>query len=125
MTIAVDFDGVIHTYDRGWADGTIYGDFKPGAMAALMTLVEKTPTFVFTSRNAAQVARWIERASGHHLEAFADRRVWPFRRRRFWNTTGVLLVTNRKLPATVYLDDRAVVFEDWGRAMADLKGHLK
>lgn len=121
VTVAVDFDGVIHTYDRGWADGSIYGAFKPGAMAALMQLMAATPTFVFTTRPAPQVARWIERQSGHNIEAFADRRVWPFRR-TFWNTKNVLLVTNRKLPAVAYLDDRAVPFTDWEQALADLMG---
>lgn len=123
MTIAIDFDGVIHTYERGWADGSIYGDFKPGAEVALMELVATTPTFIFTTRSAPQVARWIERQSGHNIEAFADRRPWPFRR-RFWNTKHVLLVTNRKLPAVAYLDDRAVRFTDWEQAMTDLKEHL-
>jgi hypothetical protein len=119
MTIAIDFDGVIHTYERGWVDGSIYGDFKPGALYALLTLVDRTPTFVFTARSATQVARWIEQKSGHTLEAFADRRPWPFRR-RFWNTRGVLLVTNRKLPAVAYVDDRAVAFVDWDQTMTDL-----
>jgi hypothetical protein len=98
VTIAIDFDGVIHSYEHGWADGSIYGDFMPGAMTYLMTLMDKHAIFVHTARSAPQVARWIERKSGYTIDAFADRRPWPFRR-RFWNTKGVLLVTNRKLPA--------------------------
>jgi hypothetical protein len=32
----------------------------------------------------------------------------------------VLLVTDRKLPAIAYVDDRAVRFHDWEQAMADI-----
>lgn len=38
---------------------------------------------------------------------------------------GVLLVTNGKLPAVAYLDDRALPFVNWDQAMAELKGHLR
>lgn len=119
-TIAVDFDGVIHTYERGWADGSIYGDFMPGAMVGLMTLMDQAAVFVHTTRSAKQVARWIERQSGHNIECTTWLAPW----RKFWNTKGLLLVTNRKLPAVAYLDDRAVRFVDWDQAMADLKEAL-
>ena len=32
--IAIDFDGVIHTFDKGWNDGTCYGDPIPGSIEA-------------------------------------------------------------------------------------------
>lgn len=35
--IAVDFDGVIHTYDEGWKDGSIYGEVVEGAKEALQS----------------------------------------------------------------------------------------
>jgi hypothetical protein len=124
--VAVDFDGVIHTYERGWADGTIYGDLMPGAMTGLLRLMDDHAVFVHTTRNAGQVARWIERQSSYAIEC-TTRMTWWLpawwqwgKRHRFWNTTGVLLVTNRKLPAVAYLDDRAVRFESWDASLSVL-----
>jgi hypothetical protein len=113
MTFAVDFDGVIHAYSRGWADGTIYDPPLPGAVEGVRALMELDSVFIFTTRDAKQVAEWL---SGHGLPAQAetdDARV-------FWNERGVVLVTDRKLPAVAYLDDRAVRFSDWTTAIHDM-----
>jgi hypothetical protein len=120
-TVAVDFDGVIHDYKRGWQDGSIYGEFVPGAVAALSRLMSEYAVFVHTARNARQVARWIEDRSGHGIECVTTVHPLPWKR-AFWNQRGLLLVTNRKLPAIAYIDDRAIRFESWPQALADLAG---
>ena len=120
-TVAVDFDGVLHTYDKGWQDGSIYGEFMPGAVMALSRLMSEYAVFIHTTRNPRQVARWIEDRSGHGLECVTTVHPLPWKR-QFWNQRGVLLVTNRKLPAIAYIDDRAIRFETWDQALADLAG---
>ncbi|MFD6094727.1 hypothetical protein ACFVWN_01180 [Nocardiopsis flavescens] len=146
-TIAVDFDGVIHTYDRGWADGTIYGGLIPGAGAALELLMDTYSVFVHTSRSPAQVVAWLNRrwstdrdytvtaddrcpvctghgrtfsppAGKHGLEEDCSS-CERAGRVRFWTRPGVLLVTDRKLPALVYIDDRAIRFTSWDQALND------
>lgn len=113
-TIAVDFDGVIHKYSRGWGDGSIYDDPIPGAFSSLELLMTRDPVFVHTSRNPKQVARWIEQRSSYTIECTTRMpRKWWGRREHFWNVRGFLLVTNRKLPAKVYIDDRAIRFTTW------------
>lgn len=111
MTIAVDFDGVVHKYGKGWQDGSIYDGPMPGALQGLRQLMEREPVFIFTARRVEDVASWL-------LDRGLSVRVGfdgPF-----WNTPGRLLVTNRKLPARAYLDDRAVLFVDWEQALRDL-----
>ena len=120
-TVAVDFDGVIHDYKRGWQDGSIYGEFMPGAVMALSWLMSNYAVFVHTTRNAGQVARWIEDRSGHGIECVTSVHPLPWKR-QFWNQRGVLLVTNRKLPAIAYIDDRGIRFESWDQALAALRG---
>lgn len=121
MTIAIDFDGVIHSYERGWADGRIYGEPIADALYALEVLMKRDAVFIHTTRNARQVARWIERTSQHHIDCTTRLpRARYGRRKPFWNTRGLLLVTDRKLPATVYVDDRAHRFESWAQTLTAL-----
>ncbi|MFB7738294.1 hypothetical protein ACFC08_28680 [Streptomyces sp. NPDC056112] len=112
-TIAVDFDGVIHAYSRGWQDGTIYDPPLPGALDGLRTLMRDHAVFIHTTRDAKSVAAWLANY-GFSTALEADTKI------EFWNAIGVLLVTDRKLPAVAYLDDRAVRFTDWKQAITDL-----
>jgi len=119
-TIAVDFDGVIHAYSKGWQDGSIYDGFMPGAIEGLSRLMSKYAVFVHTTRRPRQVARWIERQTAYSIECTTH-----VPRSGFWNQQGYLLVTRRKLPALAYVDDRAIRFTDWRQALAELAGYEK
>lgn len=120
MTIAVDFDGVIHAYSKGWNDDTIYDKPMKDTFWGLEVLMAKIPVFVFTARKPSQVARWIEQTSNHSIECTTRvPRTWYGARKPFWNTRGLLLVTNWKLAATVYIDDRAYHFNNWYKTVQD------
>jgi hypothetical protein len=119
-TISVDFDGVIHTYEKGWQDGSIYGEFVDGAVAALTGLMHDHAVVIHTVRKPKQVARWLEEKSGHGLECTTR-----VPRSGFWNTKGVLLVTQRKIPSFAYIDDRAITFRKWSQALTALSMKLR
>lgn len=114
-TIAVDFDGVIHKYNEVWHDGTIYDDPIPGALVGVKMLQKTYAVFVFTTRNTGDVALWL---CEHGIDAVSDHRISE---RLFWNNQELVLVTNRKLPAVAYIDDRAVRFTNWAEVLLQLK----
>lgn len=116
MTLAVDFDGVIHRYSKGWNGGSVYDPPMPGAVESLRALLDQDAVFVFTARNVDQVQRAL---AGWGLPAQADLMTG---RRKFWNKRGVLLVTNLKYAAKAYVDDRAIRFTSWDQTMAALAG---
>jgi hypothetical protein len=145
VTLAIDFDGVIHAYTRGWADGSIYDPPLPGAFDGLRALMRQDAVFIFTAREPEQVQPWLEGygfdvtidescipcfgAGGGQPVDLDDRPTGPAWECKackgsglltFWNQRGQLLVTNRKLAATVYLDDRALRFVNWPQALAAL-----
>jgi len=114
--VAVDFDGVIHAYGKGWLDGTIYDKPVPGAFSALSMLMDRYAVFIHTTRRACEVADWIsERAN---LMTCWEPDGHPGC--EFWNERGTLLVTDRKLPAVAYIDDRGIRFTSWDQALTDL-----
>jgi len=145
-TIAVDFDGVIHGYSKGWWDGTIYDPPMPGALDGLRALMEHYAVFVHTTRSAGQVAEWLagcgfdvvtdetcgrcQGAGGRAEPIDGQPGAWDTEDPcgdcegsgllTFWTRRDALLVTNRKLPAVAYLDDRAVRFTSWGAALREL-----
>jgi methionine salvage enolase-phosphatase E1 len=51
MTIAVDFDGVIHGYSEGYKDGSIYDDPVEGVAEAMRKMKEEGhKIYIFTTR---------------------------------------------------------------------------
>ncbi len=120
-TVAVDFDGVIHAYGKGWQDGSIYDEPVPGAFAALNMLMGAYAVMVHTSRDPASVARWIKARSGIETAWHEDENTLP----EFWNDQNCILVTRRKLPAVAYIDDRGIRFESWDQALTELARHKR
>lgn len=100
QTIAVDFDGVIHAYSKGWADGTIYDPPIAGAMDALLNLMNRGYKIViFSARPAELIRPWMELH-------------WTFK------MYPMPEITNIKPAAIAYIDDRAVKFNgDWAEML--------
>jgi hypothetical protein len=111
QTIAIDFDGVIHAYSRGWQDGTIYDEPVPMAFAAIEELRKKYAIAIFTTRDVRQVSEWLQ---NYGLNVTTE---WT---PPFWRGVDSILVTNVKPAAVAYIDDRAIRFFNWVQTMSDL-----
>lgn len=113
-TIAIDLDRTMHTYEKGWHDGTVYGDMIEGTLEAVKLLHSKYRLIVFTARISAdekgtkdpkQVKYVIDWLDKHGLsDYFSD-------------------ITNVKTGNIIaIIDDRAVHFNgDWKQALKDLQ----
>lgn len=117
-TIAVDFDGVIHAYSKGWADGTCYDRPVLGAIGALQRLMKSHAVFVFSTRDARQIKEWFK-ANAPEMKTV----IVPDDAKFFTDYTNsegdlILGITNRKLAAIAYIDDRAIRFTNWPDVLA-------
>ena len=100
--VCFDFDGVIHKYSKGWQDGSIYDKANPEALD-LMLLLQKLgiPVYVCSTREPNQIISWWNK-QGFWADAIRIND-----NETFWNELNLVGVTNRKLPAQLYIDDRA------------------
>jgi hypothetical protein len=137
-TIAIDFDGVIHKYSKGWQDGKCYDQPIDGCFEAIQELFKQGySVFIFSTRSAKQIKRWIKEhayESDYVVNGMGGDpndynypkygftvEVIPFYK-KFWNKRNVLGITKRKLPAHVYIDDRALCFTgDWGSTIKSIQ----
>ncbi len=108
-TIAIDFDGVIHKYSKGWQDGSIYDEPFEGVVSALMTLKRSFWVYIFTSRDVQDVVNWMNSKLWGDGE-MGFRTIAMPEGTRFWHGNEVA-VSNRKLPAVYYIDDRGIRFD--------------
>lgn len=111
-TVSIDFDGVIHKYNRGWQDGVIYGGLMPGAWESLQQLLTKYAIVVQTARDIHQTRNWLK---AHGLKVIASNDI------RHWDVMNTILVTNMKPAAIAYIDDRAIRFTNWEQTLDDLE----
>lgn len=117
-TVSLDFDGVLHSYHRGYDDGTVYGTPLPGSREAVAWLLGGFAVVVTTSRSdlgavAQAIRRWYDVAT------IVD----EAGRFEFWSVRGVVLVTRTKMPAVAYVDDRAVLHAgEWPQTLDEFAG---
>lgn len=107
-TIGVDFDGVIHDYNPKWVltDVETIGDkATKGALDGLKSLLEQNCIFIYTSRkDLSRVFDWFTE------KGFTAKIIDSY---KVWDEQGVIGITNYKLPAMAYIDDRAIRFTNW------------
>lgn len=98
-SIAVDFDGVIHSYTSPWVDAaTIPDPPVEGAIEWLTAISEKFDVVIFTTRGKTLEGRTaVARYIAQHGYCGRD-----------------FTVTAEKPPCLIYLDDRAYRFEGPG-----------
>jgi len=125
--VAVDFDGVIHAYRRGIHDGTCYDEPMPGALDAIRDMARVRPVAVMTARPIGMVADWFDQHAPD-IPLYLD----PNLHREWWDELGTLLITNRKIVAQHYIDDRALRFTEnvdgWDGTMRRIRawdGHYR
>jgi hypothetical protein len=130
-TVAIDFDGVIHKYGKGWQNGSIYDDDIPGALDVILRFQKSGwAVYILSTRSPYQIKRWLERLQDTvyvmtdiSLIRFRTIPWWMFWK-KFWNSTKVVAITQKKLAANVYVDDRACqFFGDWEATYFDVFEH--
>ena len=94
--IMVDFDRVIHKYSKGWHNGHIYDEPVEGAIEALCTLRKFFDVVIFTAQSQRGKVRNEEIQDWLARHGIKD-----------------IVVTNVKMPAMVYIDDRGLRFTNW------------
>lgn len=102
--LSIDFDGVIHTFDKGYYDGTCYGDPIPGSLEAIKTLSQKYRIIIFTAK-AKPNRPLVNGKTGTEL-------VWEW---LYKHDIGqyVSEVTSEKPRSFLYIDDNGYRFENW------------
>lgn len=105
--LCIDFDGVIHSYERGWQDGLIYGEVVPGF-------------FEWAEKAAVQFKLVVYSSRSKHPGMAERMREWLNDNYRNWfgeNGKGTQVTfefAHEKPAAFLTIDDRAIQFRgDW------------
>ena len=106
--LAIDFDGVIHNFDKGYYDGTCYGDPIPGSLEALRTLSKQYNIVIFTAKAKSDrplvngmtgtqlVKEWLEKHQV--LDCVSE-------------------IVSEKPRAVLYVDDNGYRFDNWSSTL--------
>ncbi len=110
-TIAIDFDGVIHSFEFGFHDGTIYGTPIQGSVEAIQRLAKKYTLVIYTAK-AKKDRPLINGKTGTEL-------VWEWLKK--YNLAQYITdITAEKPRCICYIDDKAIQFVNWNQALNDL-----
>jgi hypothetical protein len=113
--IAIDFDGVIHNFDKGYHDGTCYGDPISGSLEAIQKLSTQYNIIIFTAK-AKPNRPLVNGKTGIQLVS------------EWLNKHGVLRciseITSEKPRAILYIDDNGYRFNNWDNTLNFIKNDI-
>ena len=112
VTICIDFDGVIHNSNKGFYNGKCYGNPINGTYEALKELSENYSLVIYSCK-ANPDRPLIDGNTGVEL-------VWEWLD-KYKMIDFIDDVVFGKPHALVYIDDKAIRFDSWTRALVDLK----
>ncbi len=109
-TLCIDFDGVIHSYEKGWQGGEIYGTVVPGFFNWATKAAKHFSLVIYSSRSKTpegiqSMADWL----GAELDTWAMAR--PFGELRDELSLSTFAFAHEKPAAFLTIDDRAITFE--------------
>ena len=110
--VAIDFDGVIHNFDKGWHDGTCYGEPLPGSIEAIKNLSKKYNIIIFTAK-AKKNRPLVNGKTGVELV-----KEWL---EKYDLLDYVNEITSEKPRAKIYIDDNGYRFENWVKTLNDIE----
>lgn len=101
-TIAIDFDGVVHGYSKGWMEGRLYDPIVPGFFEWAEEAQKDFKLVIHSSRCGTEYGRDLIRS-------------WIKAQLLGWQGTPIEFdVVEHKPPAWLTLDDRCIRFDgDW------------
>ena len=106
-TICIDFDGVIHSYERGWQDGTIYGEVVRGFFEWVERVRHDFKLVIYSSRSkddagVMAMALWLHEKRNAWIKAGGQRHPTAPLEFEF---------AHEKPAAWLTIDDRCIRFE--------------
>jgi hypothetical protein len=115
-TLCIDFDGVIHSYEKGWQNGVIYGTVVPGFFEWAEKAAKNFELVIYSSRSKTN-------------DGILAMTAWLVDQRRAWRDQGGMHETDAPLSfsfahekpaAWLTIDDRAIRFGGkWDSAELD------
>jgi hypothetical protein len=106
QSLCIDFDGVIHSYEKGWGNGSIYGTVTHGFWEWAIEAEKHFKLIVYSTRSAtpggrSNMRRWLKKQ-------------WDKTQKEFGGDMPKLEFASKKPPVWLTIDDRAVCFTgDW------------
>lgn len=95
--LCLDFDGVIHSYEVGWQDGTIYGTVTPGFFDWALEAQQLFKLVIYSSRSSDGTSSMLRWLMANGMPADLE-----------------ISFAHEKPPAFLTIDDRAICFHgDW------------
>jgi ribonucleotide monophosphatase NagD (HAD superfamily) len=113
--LAIDFDGVIHNFDKGYHDGTCYGNPIQGSLEALKELSKTFKIIIFTAK-AKPNRPLVNGKTGTELVS-----EWL---KKYGVLDCVSEITSEKPRAILYVDDNGYRFENWNSTMNFIKDKI-